>query len=193
MRIIRAAERRVMPWKNGGGTTTEIAIHPDGASLSDFDWRVSTAHVGQDGPFSSFPGVDRTLAVLSGGGIRLAFADGETVTLDTDSQPFAFGADRAVTGLLAARPIDDLNVMSRRVRWRHEVRRLAAPGPHALDIDAGLLVLVACAGGWVVKAGRGIASLASSDSVILDGPASVELSTTEADGELFAINLRPVA
>lgn len=193
MRIIRAAQRRVMPWKNGGGTTTEIVVFPEGASLRDFDWRISTAHVGQDGPFSSFPGVDRTLAVLSGGGIRLAFADGETVTLDTDSQPFAFGADRAVTGLLAAGPIDDLNVMSRRVRWRHEVRRLAAPGPHALEIDRGPLVLVARAGGWDVKAGRGSASLASSDSVILDGPASVELSTTEADGELFAINLRPVA
>ncbi|TIV75088.1 MAG: HutD family protein, partial [Mesorhizobium sp.] len=25
MRILRAADYRVMPWKNGGGTTTEIA------------------------------------------------------------------------------------------------------------------------------------------------------------------------
>lgn len=192
MRIIRAAERRVMPWKNGGGTTTEIAIHPDGASLSDFDWRISTAHVGQDGPFSSFPGIDRTLAVLTGNGIRLAFADGETVTLDTDSQPFAFNADRAVTGELVAGPIDDLNIMSRRGRWHHEVRRLTTPGTHALEIDAGLLVLVACVGVWEVKAMRGSASLASNDSTILDGPESVELSTTEADAELFAIRLRPL-
>lgn len=182
-----------MPWKNGGGVTTEIAVFPEGASLSDFDWRISTAHVGQDGPFSSFPGIDRTLAVLAGGGIRLAFADGEAATLARGSPPFAFGADRAVTGALVAGPIDDLNIMSRRGRWHHEVRRLTAPGPHALDIDAGLLVLVACAGAWDVKAGRGIASLASSDSVILDSPENVELSTTEADGELFAISLQPVA
>lgn len=193
MRVIRAAERRVMPWKNGGGTTTEIAVFPEGASLNDFDWRISTAHVAGDGAFSSFPGVDRTLAVLAGDGIRLAFADREAVTLARGSQPFAFDADRAVAGELVAGPIDDLNIMSRRGRWRHEVQRLAAPGPHALEIDAGLLVLVACAGVWEVKAGRGIASLASSDSVILDGPESVELSTTEADGELFAISLQPVA
>ncbi len=193
MRIIRAAERRVMPWKNGGGVTTEIAVFPEGASLGDFDWRISTAHVAGDGAFSSFPGIDRTLAVLSGGGIHLAFADGAAVTLDRGSQPFAFDADRAVTGLLVAGPIDDLNIMSRRGRWRHEVGRLAAPGPHALEIDAGLVVLVACVGAWEVKARRGIASLASSDSIILDGPESVELSTTEADGELFAISLRPLA
>ncbi|TIV74879.1 MAG: HutD family protein, partial [Mesorhizobium sp.] len=31
MRILRAADYRVMPWKNGGGTTTEIAVSPDGA------------------------------------------------------------------------------------------------------------------------------------------------------------------
>jgi hypothetical protein len=193
MRIIRAADRRVMPWKNGGGTTTEIAIFPEGASLSDFDWRISTAHVAGDGAFSSFPGIDRTLVVLSGGGIRLAFADGEAVALARGSPPFAFGADRAVTGELVAGPIDDLNIMTRRGHWRREVRRLATPGPHALEIDAGRLVLVACAGGWDVKTGRETASLASSDSAILDGPEMVELSTTEADGELFAIRLRAIA
>jgi environmental stress-induced protein Ves len=192
MRIIRAAERRVMPWKNGGGTTTEIAVFPEGASLGDFDWRISTAHVGQDGPFSSFPGIDRTLVVLNGGGICLAFADGEAVTLARGSQPLAFDADRAVTGLLVAGPIDDLNVMSRRGRWRHEVRRLGA-GPHALEIDAGLLVLVACAGGWTIKAASDGTSLAAGDSVILDGPQSAEIVAAEADAELFAITLRPVA
>jgi environmental stress-induced protein Ves len=47
-----------MPWKNGGGETTEIAVFPDGAGLSDFDWRVSMARVDGDGPFSSFPGIE---------------------------------------------------------------------------------------------------------------------------------------
>ncbi|RWP07744.1 HutD family protein, partial [Mesorhizobium sp.] len=28
MRILRAAEYRSMPWKNGGGVTTEIAVSP---------------------------------------------------------------------------------------------------------------------------------------------------------------------
>ena len=41
MRILRAPDYRRMPWKNGGGETTEIAVFPAGAGLDDFDWRVS--------------------------------------------------------------------------------------------------------------------------------------------------------
>src|SRR5690606_24981691 len=52
-----------MPWKNGGGTTLQLAISPKGASLEDFAWRISSAQVAVDGAFSSFPGADRSLAV----------------------------------------------------------------------------------------------------------------------------------
>jgi environmental stress-induced protein Ves len=106
MRIIRAPDYKTMPWKNGGGTTTEIVVSPEGASLDDFDWRLSMAHVGTDGPFSGFPGIDRTLSVLNGAGIRLVFADGEAATIDVGSRPFGFAADRSVTGKLVAGPID---------------------------------------------------------------------------------------
>ncbi|WNJ89469.1 HutD family protein [Bosea sp. 685] len=182
-----------MPWKNGGGTTTEIAVHPQGASLDAFDWRISMAHVGGDGPFSSFPGVDRTLAVLRGDGIRLALSDGETITLDRQTEPFAFAADRSVAGQLVAGPIDDLNVMSRRGGWAHAMWRLTGPGPHALDAGAGLLVLVAHAGDWKVTEASRTEALAPGDSALLEGPAKVELSAAEADGELFVISLLPLA
>ncbi|MCO5089403.1 HutD family protein [Bosea sp. (in: a-proteobacteria)] len=187
MRIIRAADCKVMPWKNGGGTTTEIAVSPEGAPLSDFDWRISMAHVGQDGPFSSFPGIDRTLSVLTGNGIRLAFGDGETVALDRAAAPFFFAADRAVTGVLVDGGIDDLNVMSRRRAWRHEVERLGGGGPCEVAAGRGLLVLVARRGNWQVN---GVV-LAAGDNAILPAPATVALHA-ESGGELFAIRLQPV-
>ena len=68
MRILRAESYRRMPWKNGGGETTEIAVSPEGAGLDDFDWRVSMARVESSGPFSLFAGIDRTLAILEGEG-----------------------------------------------------------------------------------------------------------------------------
>ena len=43
LRVIRAAECQTMPWKNGGGETTEIAVFPSGAGLDDFEWRISMA------------------------------------------------------------------------------------------------------------------------------------------------------
>ena len=66
MRILRAGSHRRMPWKNGGGITTEVAISPPEATVNDFDWRISMAKVLASGPFSTFANIDRVLAVLDG-------------------------------------------------------------------------------------------------------------------------------
>lgn len=129
MRILRAADYRTMPWKNGGGTTTEIAVSPDGAGLDDFDWRVSMARVEGGGPFSGFAGVDRTLAVLEGEGIVLDIAGREPARLTGASAPPSFPADVATTAALIAGPITDLNVMTRRGRATHTVERLMVSAP----------------------------------------------------------------
>lgn len=41
VRIIRRVSPTPARWKNGGGSTITIAVEPTGASLDDFDWRVS--------------------------------------------------------------------------------------------------------------------------------------------------------
>jgi environmental stress-induced protein Ves len=61
MRKLVPADYRVIPWKNGGGTTTEIFIHPEGAGWDTFEWRAGIADIAQSGPFSSFPGIDRSI------------------------------------------------------------------------------------------------------------------------------------
>jgi environmental stress-induced protein Ves len=57
--IIRAADLKAVPWKNGGGATREIAASPPGAAFDAFDWRVSVAEVSVAGAFSMFEGIDR--------------------------------------------------------------------------------------------------------------------------------------
>lgn len=125
MRLIGPADYRHMPWKNGGGTTIEIAVSPPGSSLETFDWRISMATVVEAGPFSSFPGIDRTLCVLQGNGIRLD-VDGRSTTLTQTSPPFAFAADAKIVGTPLDGPITDLNVLTRRGRYRHAVSRKTA-------------------------------------------------------------------
>jgi environmental stress-induced protein Ves len=127
-RVIRASDCRSMPWKNGGGATTEIAVHPPGAGLADFEWRVSIATVATDGPFSTFTGVDRTLTVLEGDGLRLAIGDARPVALHKGSDPLSFAADVPTDARLLGAPVTDLNVMTRRGVWRRTVRRLALEG-----------------------------------------------------------------
>ncbi len=92
--VLKAQTHRRMPWKNGGGVTVEIAIHPAGASVDDFDWRVSMATVASDGPFSIFSGIDRTLSVLEGDGIVLD-VEGQETTLTRQSAPLSFLPMRA--------------------------------------------------------------------------------------------------
>ncbi len=189
MRIIRASACRTMPWKNGGGTTTEIAAHPPGASLDGFDWRISMAHVGTDGPFSVFPGIDRTLSVLTGRGIVLAFGDGESVQLELSTEPYPFAADRPVEGRLVDGPIDDLNVMTRRGRWLHEVTRFSGTGPIRLEMAGTLLVLVARSDGWMIASQDHRETLATGDSALLESVEGVVLTNPHRSGEIFAITL----
>ncbi|WP_374680210.1 HutD family protein [Hydrocarboniphaga effusa] len=124
-KVLRAKSYARMPWKNGGGETREIAIFPSAASLDTLEWRVSMAVVAQNGPFSSFPGIDRTLCVLEGAGMELDFGSGGGIrTVTPTSAPFEFAADRPLQARLLDGAITDLNVMSRRERYRHSVRRL---------------------------------------------------------------------
>jgi hypothetical protein len=104
-----------MPWKNGGGVTREIVCLPPGAGMNDFDCRVSIAHIANDGPFSAFPGVDRVITLLSGGGVHLLSEGGEVNhRLDTPLTPFAFAGEAPIHARLLAGDCHDFNVMTRR-------------------------------------------------------------------------------
>jgi uncharacterized protein len=133
IRIVRAENLVRTPWKNGGGTTSEVAVHPEGAGLEDFGWRLSIADVGADGPFSIFHGIDRTLTVLTGAGIELIGQDSRH-RLDQTSPMLAFAGDAAITGRLIGGPIRDFNVMTRRNAYWHEVKR---QGPGSIAMTTG--------------------------------------------------------
>ncbi|MFT4054031.1 MAG: HutD family protein [Novosphingobium sp.] len=123
-RIILAADCPEVPWKNGGGTTREIAVFPPGAGMEDFLWRLSMARVEQAGPFSAFEGIDRTLAVLEG---TLHLCGAIDAALDPASPPFPFDGAASVEGVPLGGPVLDLNAMVRRGACTCEMHR-AAPG-----------------------------------------------------------------
>lgn len=119
MRTLTPADCRVMPWKNGLGKTTEIAVEPEGAAIDDFTWRVSIADVGASGPFSAFPGCDRVIVQLEGAPMTLVH-DGVPTTL-TRLVPHRFAGEVETVGVLESPPARDFNVMVRRDRARAEV------------------------------------------------------------------------
>ncbi|RLK44287.1 HutD/Ves family protein [Cupriavidus plantarum] len=140
-----------MPWKNGGGTTREIAVSPAGAGMDDFAWRISVADIAADGPFSAFAGIDRQIVLLDGAGVVLrsreerAREDGFVHRLDRMGEPFAFAGDVAVDATLIDGPTRDFNVMTRRGRCRAVVEAMRTPV--RIDGTGATLVLV-IAGHW---------------------------------------------
>jgi environmental stress-induced protein Ves len=60
-------------WKNGLGRTAQIAMYPEESSLEEnnFLWRISSAHINQENPFSLFEGCERKLIVWKGEGLLL--------------------------------------------------------------------------------------------------------------------------
>ncbi|MGB5853856.1 MAG: HutD family protein [Oceanisphaera sp.] len=101
-----------MPWKNGGGVTRELYRLP-GEPGSDFGLRISMARVGQSGPFSLFPGIDRILMLVDGAGFKLDM-NGQVYTLDTPFVPLAFSGEEPVACTLLGGESLDFNVMSDR-------------------------------------------------------------------------------
>lgn len=170
MKILRAADHKRMPWKNGGGETVEIAISPAGAGLADFDWRVSMATVASDGPFSVFPGIDRTLSILEGNGMRL-FIDGRRpVPLTQESEPLFFPADVPVAAELDDGAITDLNVMTRRSALRHSVLRLVVNSRQELSLAGGQSLLLCHRGDLELDLGDDKIALGAGDAALLADP-----------------------
>lgn len=188
MRILRAADYRRMPWKNGGGETTEIAVWPENAGLDDFGWRVSMARVERDGPFSAFPGIDRTLAILQGNGLRLAVAGQPAIELDGVAAPYSFPADQPTDSTLMGGPVTDLNVMTRRGSFEHAVRRIEISGRTEIAPEAKVTLLLCRRGVVDVTVGTEAGRLGGLDCLVLEGSESVSVVAAAA-ASLFLIEI----
>lgn len=134
MRVIKPAEYRAMPWKNGGGVTTEIwASPPSGA----FDWRVSIATVNADGAFSAFTGYERHIMTLSGEGMVLDIEGRGKFTLEA-LLPFSFSGDAKVHGSLLQGAVLDFNLMVRRDFGSGTLRVTECKAGHRLGSEKNL-------------------------------------------------------
>ncbi|MFL5997594.1 MAG: HutD family protein [Streptomyces sp.] len=193
---LRWSEYRSMPWKNGGGTTREVAsgtVHARPASMESevgFDWRVSVADVDAGGAFSAFPGIDRVITLVEGEGMVLT-VDGTPHPVGPLS-PFAFPGDAATDCRLTAGAVRNVNVMTRRSRATAKVRIITAatsPGAEmACATGETLLVMAVTEGIAVAGPDRRETTLGRLDCVRHEGPAALTLR-----GEGAVVDIRITA
>ncbi|MGO8496260.1 HutD family protein [Rhizobium ruizarguesonis] len=180
MRILRAGDYKRMPWKNGKGETVEIAVFPPDASINDFDWRISMATVAEDGPFSIFPDIDRTLAILDGNGMVLDVDGSSPVLLTTASDPLAFPADVPVAARLEDGAITDLNVMTRRKGPTHTLIRIDVDGSKAVPLPPSTCLLLCHRGALSFRRDGDTGALAAGDALLIE---EEEATVLKIDGE----------
>ena len=188
MQILRRSAFRTMPWKNGGGETTEIVVSPAGASMEEFDWRVSMARVASDGPFSIFRGIDRSLTVLDGDGLILRVEGQDETCLTPTSPPFEFSGDAHTDSRLLGGPVHDLNVMTRRGAYIAWVDRSVGPAAITLDAQSDTLLFLCRKRG---ATGPGV-DLTEGDALLLPPGTSPLTLTLDAASQGFVIRITAV-
>ena len=141
LHLQRFADHRLMPWKNGQGVTREVAAREDGSG-GGFLWRLSLATVSGSGPFSVFPGIDRTILVLAGDGMVLTVNGERQPPLTADAEPYAFSGDATVTADSLGGETTDLNLMTRRGFWRHRLMARPITAALRLEVEADTAALI---------------------------------------------------
>jgi environmental stress-induced protein Ves len=153
-----------MPWRNGGGTTTELVVD----SPDRFCFRASIADVKTSGPFSRFEGYDRHIMIVEGEGMTLACgAHG-----DIELAPFVprhFSGDWDVHGALRAGPVRDFNWIVDRSRARSSLEVRVLDTRTIVPVPRGTTCVIHVFGGSLREATAGETIVATED---------VELSPT---------------
>lgn len=118
--VIEPKYFKTIPWKNGLGETTELAIN-DGSSIDCFDWRLSIASVTNNGVFSDFTGYHRNLILIAGQGLTLKHDNGTCDKLVKLLDMASFDGACETFGELTTGDIKDFNIITNKQKIAPQV------------------------------------------------------------------------
>lgn len=99
--FIQSSNIPFTPWSNGGGSTKQLTLYPSTGSFpSNFLYRISSATIASDGPFSRFDGFKRLLVAARGSATLTMTGDGD----DTDDKLLEAGG--AILAFDGATPVN---------------------------------------------------------------------------------------
>lgn len=176
VRLLAAERRHTTPWRNGAGTTTQVAAGSQPSAGEDLGWRISIATIAASGPFSDYAGVDRVITLLRAsvpdpGGSLALVVDGRANSLER-FVPHAFSGDSDVSAVLRGGQKRALNVMTRRAIWEADVD-VSAPLTSSLPLSGGPpghpTVVVVLDGSADLVGSNGTVTLGDLDAAALSG------------------------
>jgi uncharacterized protein len=191
--VLRHASYRTMPWRNGAGTTLEIARRP--SSGVEFIWRLSLASISRSGPFSAYPGYQRVVTLVEGEGFTLAGSGIREHTLQQVGASAHFPGAAETHCTLLAGPCTDLSLMVREPGAIGAVSRVGLHERSDLEPEPDALRAVYCLAGDVefwLPGGEG-GALERRDTLLyreVSGPVSLR-ATSGASASVLAFAWRP--
>jgi uncharacterized protein len=190
---LTAARYVKQPWRNGGGTSTEIAAQYDGVR---FLWRVSLADVERAGAFSDFSGYERTIMLVEGKGMVLTFDQAPEARIDRPRRPFVFAGEWKTDCRLIDDPVKDLNLMVDRARARGVLEVTELSGRTVSRALHGDTELLYCLEGPIrIEADGRMITLSRGETLRIDGGSgsTLSLESSAVDAALAAIRIEFLA
>lgn len=121
---------RSTPWKNGRGTTVDIAF-------SGESWRFGRTPIVEPGPFSDYTGYDRVQALVAGSGLVLQTPSGE-IDVRQPFRPVRFMGETPIVSRLEAGPVEVVNLIGARAEVAIDMAVLDEG--HTLNLPPGIHV-----------------------------------------------------
>ena len=154
------------PWKNGGGTTVDIAFSGD-------VWRFGRTPIVQPGPFSDYAGFDRVQVLVSGSGLVLETPQGE-IDVRQPFRPVRFAGETPIVSRLEAGPVEVVNLIGARAQVRVDIAVLDED--RTLLLQPGTHIVYSPHGDAAVAVQGNERKLASDYALRLDIPVPTRLS-----------------
>jgi len=176
LNIIHKNNFKTVPWKNGKGETTELAINK-GASLANFDWRISIASVVEDGIFSDFSGYQRNLVLIEGNSIELCHNQTKTDKLCSLLDYATFSGGCSTEGNLPNGSIKDFNIITNEEKFDVTVTTSVTQAKFKIA-DSGLSFVYSLASDIEIKqdATQQVTYLAQGDLLMINEEKSISVS-----------------
>lgn len=153
------------PWKNGGGTTVDIAFSGD-------VWRFGRTPIVKAGPFSDYTGFDRVQVLVSGSGLVLETPRGE-IDVRQPFRPVRFAGETPIVSRLEAGPVEVVNLIGARAHVKIDIAVLDED--RTLLLQPGTHIVYSPHGDAVVAVQGNERRLASDYALRLDIPVPTRL------------------
>jgi environmental stress-induced protein Ves len=186
--VLGPADYRHMPWKNGGGVTTDIAVSMRGGfAHGEWDgivWRFSRTAIATPGAFSDLSGYDRELALVSGEGLVLETADGE-IDVRQPFRPVRFAGETEIVSRLEAGPVEVVNLIGDRARVSIKLSCLS--GDATMACPAGTCIIHAAANDCELSINAEPSGIAAGHAMRIDAAESFVLANRRGSAIIAGI------